>query len=155
MKVYLLAVGERMPSWVESAFETYRKRLVAPVTLQLIEVAARRRGKNADITRIVEAEGEALLDAVPSGARPIVLDRNGRRIDTERLAAMLRGWVDESQDIAFLVGGPEGLSDRCIAAASLRLKLSDLTFPHPLVRVILAEQLYRAYSIIHGHPYHR
>jgi 23S rRNA (pseudouridine1915-N3)-methyltransferase len=155
VKVYLVAVGDRMPPWVGAAFETYRTRLVAPVTLHLVEVAARRRGKNADLSRIVDAEGEALLNAVPTAALPVALDRGGRRIDTESLAVMLRGWVDDSQDVAFLVGGPEGLSEACIAATRLKISLSDLTFAHPLVRVILAEQLYRAYSIIHGHPYHR
>lgn len=155
MKIAVVAIGQRMPPWVVSAFDEYRRRLNAPVTMELIEVAARRRGRNPDIARIVDAEGDALLKGVPAGAMPIALDRGGRRIDTEALARMLRTWIDESQDVAFLIGGPEGLSRGCLERARLAISLSDLTFAHPLVRVILAEQIYRAYSINHGLPYHR
>ncbi len=144
-----------MPGWVNIAFEEYRRRLVAPVALELVEVEARRRGKNPDIRRIVDAEGEALIAAVPAGALTIALDRGGRAVDTETLAGLLQEWVDDAQDVAFLVGGPEGLSDKCLSAAHLKLSLSTLTFAHPLVRVVVAEQIYRAYSINHGLPYHR
>src|SRR5690606_18586533 len=146
---------QRMPGWVGEGFEEYRRRLAPPLSLQLVEVAAGRRGKNADLARIVEAEGEALLERVPPGALPVALDRAGKRVDTESLASMLARWVDDAQDVAFLVGGPEGLSTSCLARCPLRLSLSDLTFAHPLVRVILAEQIYRAFSINHGLPYHR
>ena len=96
-----------------------------------------------------------MVKRAPPGSLVIALDRRGKRLGTENLAAMLGEWVDHSQDVAFLVGGPEGLSDRCLADARHRFSLSDMTFAHPLVRVILAEQIYRAYSIINGLPYHR
>jgi 23S rRNA (pseudouridine1915-N3)-methyltransferase len=155
MKVFVVAIGQRMPDWVETAFEVYRVRLNGSATLDLIEVPAKKRGKNPDIRRILDDEGERLLASVPRGALPIALDRGGRRVDTETLAKMLTQWIDEAQDVAFLVGGPEGLSSRCLDDARLTMRLSDLTFAHPLVRVILAEQIYRAYSIHHGLPYHR
>lgn len=151
----MVAVGQRMPQWVATAFEEYRGRLSGPVRLDLIEVAARKRGRNPDLRRILDDEGERLLAAVPRGALPVALDRGGRGVDTRSLAHMLRGWIDDSEDVAFLIGGPEGLSERCLESARLKISLSELTFAHPLVRVILAEQVYRAYSIIHGLPYHR
>jgi 23S rRNA (pseudouridine1915-N3)-methyltransferase len=144
-----------MPGWVKEAFEEYRGRLTAPVSIALVEIPARKRGKNPDLSRIVEDESESLIKRVPKGSVTIALDRRGKRLTTERLAAMLEEWVDHSQDVAFLVGGPEGLSERCLAAARHRFSLSDMTFAHPLVRVILAEQIYRAYSINNGLPYHR
>ena len=150
-----MAIGRRMPDWVGTAFDEYRRRLRPPVALELIEVDAIRRGKNADVGRIVQAEGESLLAAVPDGAMPVTLDRGGRAVSTRELAGLLQSWIDDAQDVAFLVGGPEGLSDRCLAASRLSLSLSRLTFAHPLVRVVLAEQIYRAFSINHGLPYHR
>ncbi len=155
VKATLVAVGRRMPDWVNAAFDEYRRRLRPPVSLELVEVEARRRGRNADVARIIEDEGAAVLAAVPGGALPVALDRGGRDVDTRELAGLLQGWVDDAQDVAFLVGGPEGLSAPCLSASRLTLSLSRLTFAHPLVRVVLAEQLYRAFSINHGLPYHR
>lgn len=154
MKIHLLAVGRRMPSWVDTAFEEYRRRLTPPVSLELVEVAAGQRRRNTDLKRVVEEEGDALLAAVPDGALRVALDREGRALDTLALAGRLQRWVDDAQDVAWLVGGPEGLSRRCLAGAEC-ISLSALTFAHPLVRVIVAEQVYRAFSINHGLPYHR
>ncbi len=155
MNIRLLAVGRKMPAWVETAFEEYRRRLVPPVSMDLVEIAAGRRGKGADVARILEQEGQALLDAVPRGSLLVALDRGGRRLDTASLAALLQRWVDDSRDVALLVGGPEGLSRACLERCDLTLSLSEMTFAHPLVRVIVAEQVYRAYSINAGLPYHR
>ena len=155
MNIHLIAVGERMPAWVSQGYEEYARRMPRECRLRLIEIAPGRRGKNADIARAVRDEGQRMLAAIPKGARVIALEVEGRTWSTERLAGQLRDWMGGGQDIALLVGGPEGLSDQARAAASQQWSLSPLTLPHPLVRVILAEQLYRAWSILANHPYHR
>ncbi|HHI76002.1 MAG TPA: 23S rRNA (pseudouridine(1915)-N(3))-methyltransferase RlmH [Gammaproteobacteria bacterium] len=155
MKIHLIAVGERMPAWVQQGYEEYARRLPRECALRLVEIAPGRRGKNADTARAVQDEGRRLLAAIPKGARVIALEVNGRPWSTEQLAERLQGWLGGGSDIALLVGGPEGLSDEARAAAGQRWSLSPLTLPHPLVRVILAEQLYRAWSILNNHPYHR
>lgn len=144
-----------MPAWVDSAWSDYARRLGGAVSLELVEVPARRRGRNADVARIRRDEGERLLAAVPERSRIIALDVLGRRWSTAALAEAMGQWMQDGRDIALLVGGPDGLDSACLKAAEMRWSLSDLTFPHPLVRVIIAEQIYRAWSVIEGHPYHR
>ncbi len=155
MNLHLIAVGERMPAWVDQGYEEYARRMPRECRLRLVEIAPGRRGKNADIARAVRDEGQRMLAAIPKGARVIALEVGGRAWSTEQLADRLRDWMGGGQDVALLVGGPEGLSDQVRAAASQQWSLSPLTLPHPLVRVILAEQLYRAWSILANHPYHR
>jgi len=155
MHIFLLAVGERMPGWVQEGFQEYAKRLPRECQLVLREIPAGRRGKNADLARLTAEEGQRLLAAVPKGARIVALDRLGREHDTPALAEALRGQLGRGSDLAILIGGPEGLSDGCLAAADERWSLSRLTFAHPVVRLVIAEQLYRAWSIISKHPYHR
>ncbi len=155
MKIHLIAVGERMPAWMQQGYEEYARRLPRECALKLVEIAPGRRGKNADTARAVLDEGRRLLAAIPKGARVIALEVNGRPWSTEQLAERLQGWLGGGSDVALLVGGPEGLSDEARAAAGQQWSLSPLTLPHPLVRVILAEQLYRAWSILNNHPYHR
>lgn len=155
MQIHLIAIGERMPRWVQDGFDEYAKRLPAECALRLIEIPAGKRGKNADITRIMRDESERLLSAIPKGAKVVALEVGGRSWSTEQLAAQLEDWLHSGQDLALLVGGPEGLSDAARAAAGQLWSLSPLTLPHPLVRVVLAEQLYRAWSVLRNHPYHR
>ena len=161
MRIRLLSVGTRMPGWVDEGFAEYAKRLPAECALELREIEPGRRGRGrgkdsaADLDRIRHDEGDRLLKAVPDGALAVALDVRGRPWSTEQLAAHLTGWLGSGRGVALLVGGPDGLSDACLARAEQRWSLSPLTFPHPLVRVILAEQLYRAWSINKGHPYHR
>jgi len=155
MNIHLIAVGEKMPRWVQDGYGEYAKRLPAECALKLVEIAPGKRGKNADIARAMRDEGERMLAAIPKGARVIALEVNGREWATEQLATQLEGWLGGGQDIALLVGGPEGLADDCRQRAHQLWSLSPLTLPHPLVRVLLAEQLYRAWSILRGHPYHR
>lgn len=155
MRIYLIAVGSRMPDWVTQGFGEYARRLSADCALQLVEIAAGRRGKNADIARITRDEGERSLAAIPNGALVVALDVKGRAWSTEQLSQQLDGWLHDGRDIALLVGGPEGLAPECLARAEQRWSLSPLTLPHPLVRIVVAEQLYRAWSILNGHPYHR
>ena len=155
MRIHILAIGDRMPEWVETGYAEYAKRLPRECSLVLHEIPAGKRGKNADLARLTAEEGERLLAAVPKGARVVALDRTGREHDTESLAESLRAQLGRGGDLALLVGGPEGLSDECLAAAAERWSLSRLTYAHPVVRVVLAEQLYRAWSIITQKPYHR
>lgn len=155
MQIMLLAVGTRMPGWVGNAFDEYAGRMPRSCTLGLREIPARKRGKNADIPRILGEEARDLARAVPNGSLKISLDRKGRTLTTRELSDRLQGWIDESRDVALLVGGPEGLSEEVLRESDHVWSLSALTFAHPLVRVIIAEQLYRAWSICAGLPYHR
>ncbi|MCB1797937.1 MAG: 23S rRNA (pseudouridine(1915)-N(3))-methyltransferase RlmH [Gammaproteobacteria bacterium] len=155
MQIHLIAVGDKMPRWVQDGFNEYAKRLPAECALRLTEVAAGKRGKNADIPRIIRDESERLLAAVPRGATAVALEVGGTSWSTEQLAAQLDTWMNSGQDLALLVGGPDGLGAEVRAAAAQLWSLSALTLPHPLVRVVLAEQLYRAWSILRNHPYHR
>ena len=155
MKLHLLAVGQKMPAWVEQGFQEYAQRMPVEARLELKEIAPGKRGKNADIKRIVQEEGQRLQAAIPKNTHIVVLDVKGRNWSTEQLANRLGEWMQSGQDVSLLVGGPEGLSAECLALAQERWSLSALTFPHPLVRIILAEQLYRAWSVLRHHPYHR
>lgn len=155
VRIHLLSVGRRMPQWVATGYRDYAKRLPAECGLHLVEIDPGYRGKGANPAAARRDEGERLLAALPKGARAIALDVRGRVWSTEQLAAALAAWMADGRDLALLVGGPEGLGEACIQRADRLWSLSALTFPHPLVRVILAEQLYRAWSILQGHPYHR
>jgi 23S rRNA (pseudouridine1915-N3)-methyltransferase len=155
MRISLIAVGTRMPDWVEQGYQEYARRLPADYSLQLVEINAGKRGKGADIARITQQEGEKMLAAIPKGARVVALDVLGRGWSTEQLAQAMDDWRHDGRDVALLVGGPEGLAPACLAQAEQRWSLSPLTLPHPLVRIVVAEQLYRAWSILHNHPYHR
>lgn len=143
-----------MPDWVAAGVREYSGRLPANF-LQLIELPLATRTKASDLRRVQAEEGQRLLKAIPNGAHVIALDPRGRSLDTETLAMRLEEWQQERRDVVFLIGGPEGLNDACLARSNERWSLSKLTFPHMLVRVILAEQLYRAWSILRKHPYHR
>lgn len=155
MKITLLAVGTKMPGWVTTAFTEYQKRLPRQCALELHEIAARHRGKNADIARILRDEAEAIRQAIAPQARIICLDRKGRTVDTAGLANRLQQWIDEQQDVALVIGGPEGIAPSLLSESHQVWSLSALTFAHPLVRVMVAEQVYRAWSITANLPYHR
>ena len=155
MIIQLIAVGEKMPTWVQQGYEDYAKRLSGDTRLRLVEIAPGRRGKSASAEKAVQAEGERQVAALGKGTRVIALEVNGRPWTTEQLAAQMQNWLGEGRDVDLLVGGPEGLSGQARARAEQQWSLSPLTLPHPLVRVVLAEQLYRAWSILKNHPYHR
>lgn len=144
-----------MPDWVEAGVAEYRKRLTQDVTLDVVEIPMARRTKTTDIRRAREQEGEAMLAAIPPGDGVVALDVLGQAWSTPQLSGRLEGWLREGRHYSLLVGGPDGLSEACLARAQLRWSLSPLTLPHPLVRIVVAEQLYRAWSLLHGHPYHR
>ncbi|MCH9769789.1 MAG: 23S rRNA (pseudouridine(1915)-N(3))-methyltransferase RlmH [Gammaproteobacteria bacterium] len=155
MQITLIAIGQRMPSWVISATDEYNKRLPANYQLQIKALSAQKRGKNSDINRLLEIESQQLIDAVPDNNLIIALDRQGREFSSTQLASQLQNWHDDRQDISLLIGGPEGISKNVLSKAHETWSLSKLTLPHPLVRILIAEQIYRAWGILSGHPYHR
>lgn len=144
-----------MPDWVEVASNDYGKRLPAEIKINSILLPLIKRGKNPDIPRIIRDESRKILASVPKGSLLVVLDVVGKSISTMKLSAIIEGWLQQAQDVSIVIGGPDGVSDELLAEASLKLSLSALTFPHPLVRIILLEQIYRAWSILNNHPYHR
>jgi 23S rRNA (pseudouridine1915-N3)-methyltransferase len=154
MRLRLVAVGTRMPGWVTEGFQDYAGRMPRECRLELREVALGRRTRSGDVTRAMTEEGERLL-AASEGCLRVCLDVRGAAVDTPALAGRLANWMQEGQDVALLVGGPDGLAEACLAAARWRWSLSPLTLPHGLVRVLLAEQMYRAWTVLSGHPYHR
>lgn len=155
MKARLIAVGEGAPGWVAEGFAEYRKRLSHWLPLDLVEVAPGLRGKGRDPLRAMQEEGARVLAAVPRGARIVMLDGDGSAHSSEQLAARLERWRANGQDLAFLIGGPEGHAAQVRDAADESWALGPATLPHMLVRLIVAEQLYRAASILANHPYHR
>jgi 23S rRNA (pseudouridine1915-N3)-methyltransferase len=155
MDIKLIAVGTRMPAWVSEGYREYARRLPHECTLSLSEIPLGQRSRSGSVQRAVSEEGRRMLAATGTGQRIIALDIKGRSWSTGQLAEQLELWLQDGRDVALLVGGPDGLAPDCLQRAEQRWSLSPLTLPHPLVRVVLAEQLYRAWSIISGHPYHR
>ncbi len=144
-----------MPGWVVDGYREYARRIPAECALHLIEITPGHRGKKADLSRAVRDEGERMLKSIPKGCRVLALDVSGSAWSTEGLSERLAQWLADGRDLALLVGGPEGLASDCLQRADGRWSLSPLTLPHPLVRVVVAEQLYRAWSLLRNHPYHR
>ncbi len=144
-----------MPDWVNQAYLEYSKRLSGECNLQLVEIPAAKRSKNNCAEKIMREEGVRILASVPNNTYILALDVKGKSWTTNALAKKMGQWMQMGKDISLLIGGPDGLSEACATTADEHWSLSTLTFPHPLVRVILAEQLYRAYSILKNHPYHR
>jgi 23S rRNA (pseudouridine1915-N3)-methyltransferase len=155
VKARLIAVGERAPDWVAAGFSEYQKRLSHWLPLELVEVAPGLRGKGRDAARAMSDEGVRVLAAVPRNPHVVSLDGRGKPYSSEQLAVRLEYWRQQGRDLAFLIGGPEGHAPEVIAAANESWSLGPLTLPHMLVRLVLAEQLYRAASLLANHPYHR
>jgi 23S rRNA (pseudouridine1915-N3)-methyltransferase len=155
VRFVVLAVGTKMPAWVDQAFGDYARRLSKPWRLELVEIRAEPRTEGKPVAAMMRAEATRLSAALPPGSFRVALDEHGRELTSQALAR----WVDERQveqrDIAFLIGGPDGLDPELLAGANLKLRLSAFTLPHALARVVIAEQLYRAVTILNGHPYHR
>ncbi len=155
MRIKVIAVGTKMPAWVETGYQEYAKRLPRDFSVQVVELPLGPRGKNASVQKAITKEGEQMLAAIPSGDRVIALDVEGKPWSTEQLARNLSDWRMEGDNYSILIGGPDGLAPTCLQRAHARWSLSALTLPHPLVRIVLIEQLYRAWTILHNHPYHK
>lgn len=155
MKIHFIAVGNRMPTWIVSGYQEYAQRLTQDCVLQLIEIAPAKRAKAMDTAKVLREESERIHAAIPKGCLTVVLDERGQEFATLELANELSRWLSSGRDVALLAGGTDGLADDCKTLAEKQWSLSRLTLPHPLVRVVVAEQLYRAWSVLHNHPYHR
>lgn len=155
MRIKLITVGSKMPGWVENGYEEYSRRLGHDLKLELVEIPLNRRSKGADVKRLQEKEANQMMAAVGQGDLVVTMEIKGKAWSTEQLADTMGGWFHSGRNVSLLVGGPEGLHPACMAQADLRWSLSPLTLPHPLVRVVVAEQVYRAWSILHNHPYHK
>jgi 23S rRNA (pseudouridine1915-N3)-methyltransferase len=154
VKLLLVAVGQRPPAWADEAYQDYAKRFPPDLRLELKAVKAEpRSGKTAE--QLMAAEAARIELALPKGVRRVVLDEHGSRLTTKQLAQRLTAWVNDGRDVALIVGGPDGLAPPLKASADETLRLSDLTLPHAFVRVLLAEALYRAWTVTINHPYHR
>jgi 23S rRNA (pseudouridine1915-N3)-methyltransferase len=155
MKLLLVAVGLRQPAWADAAWDDFAKRFPPECRLELKAVKAEPRSSGKPVAALLAAEAGRIEAALPKGARRVVLDERGERRTTAQLAERLRFWLGDGRDVALLIGGPDGLSDTLKAGADETLRLSDLTLAHAFARVLLAEALYRAWSLQSGHPYHR
>ena len=155
MRLLLVAVGQRMPAWAEDATAEFVKRFPPDLPLRLKTVKAEPRSSGKSVAQMMDAEAERLQDATPRGARRVVLDERGERQTTVQLAERLRRWQQDGRDVVLYMGGPDGLAPTLKDSADEKLRLSDLTLPHALARVLLVEALYRGWSVNAGHPYHR
>ena len=155
MRVSILSVGHKMPAWVQEGYQEYAKRMPPEIRLDLIELKPEDRTSGKTTEKAKALEGERILAAVPDGATLIALDEKGRAVTTQGLSVLLTEWMRDGSHPAFVIGGADGLSDEVKERAGKLVSLSSLTLPHAMVRVLLAEQLYRAWSILARHPYHR
>lgn len=155
MKLLVIAVGHRMPGWVEQAWADYARRLPADCALELREIKPEARSGGKSPSQMMQAEARRIEAAIPSGTLRIALDERGRDFTTQELSVELEQWRSQGRNVTFLVGGPDGLDTQLKKDSDSLMRLSSLTLPHPMVRVILAEQLYRAWAIMVNHPYHR
>ena len=154
MKLLVVAVGQRQPAWAQTAYLEFAKRFPPEMRLELHAVKAETRGHKTD-EQLMAAEAVRLEGALPRGVRRVVLDEQGARVTTLQLAERMKAWQHDGRDVALLIGGPDGLAEALKSSADETLRLSDLTLPHAFVRVLLAEALYRAWTVMSNHPYHR
>jgi 23S rRNA (pseudouridine1915-N3)-methyltransferase len=155
MKLFILAVGNKMPEWVTSGFNEYAKRMPREATIALVEIKPEPRTTGKTVAQIMEAEAQRIELALPKDVTRIVLDERGAHLTSKQLSQKMHDWLGGGRDVAFIIGGADGLHESVRKAAHQLMALSALTLPHGMVRVLLAEQLYRAYSLLHNHPYHR
>ena len=155
MKLIVIAVGTRMPAWVEIAWEDYAKRMPADCAIELKEIKPEPRTTGKTPQQMMQAEAKRIEATIPASALRIALDEHGKDLTTMNLSSRLEQWRSGGQDVVFLIGGPDGLDSELKKSCSGMIRLSSLTLPHPMVRIVLAEQLYRAWAILVNHPYHR
>ncbi|MDX1519189.1 MAG: 23S rRNA (pseudouridine(1915)-N(3))-methyltransferase RlmH [Gammaproteobacteria bacterium] len=155
MKINLIAVGRKLPAWINSGYEEYAKRLTGECDLKLLEIAAVKRSNSVSPAKIKSIEAERIRKQIPAGSYVIALDENGKSCTTRALSEKFSGWLADGRNVTFIIGGADGLDDSLIEQSDEVLSLSELTLPHGLARILVAEQLYRAFSILKNHPYHR
>lgn len=155
MKLLILAVGNRMPSWITEGFNEYAKRMPREAAISLIEIKPEPRSSGKTAAQIMESEAQRIRAALPASALCIALDERGATPTTKQLSQQMQDWMQQGRDVAFVIGGADGLHESLKHRAQQLMALSALTLPHGMVRVLLAEQLYRAHSLLHNHPYHR
>ncbi len=155
MKLLLVAVGHKMPDWISTGFNEYAKRMPREARIELVEIKPEPRTTGKSTPQIMAAEAQRILAALPQDALRIALDEHGTQPTTKRLAQLMEEWMQGGRDVAFIIGGADGLHESVKSSANQLMALSTMTLPHGMVRVLLAEQLYRAHSLLHNHPYHR
>ena len=155
MRVSILSVGHKMPAWIQEGFQEYARRMPPEIRVELVELKPEERSAGKPAAKAMQAEGERLIGAMPSGSTVLALDEKGRAVSTQGLSVMLADWMRDGTHPAFVIGGADGLDPAVKERADKLISLSALTLPHGLVRVLLAEQLYRAWTILARHPYHR
>ena len=155
MRIRIIAVGSKMPDWVEQGYAEYAKRMPRDCVVEMVELPLAQRTKNTDIAKAIEKEGEAILAIIAKGEKVIALDVKGAPWSTEQVAEHMTSWKMSGSNFCLLIGGPDGLAPACVAIATAKWSLSALTLPHPLVRIVVIEQLYRACTILQNHPYHK
>lgn len=155
MVIHFITVGQKMPKWVQDGYAEYAKRLPKACSMKLIELPMAQRGKTSSVEQNRAEEAKRILAAVPKGATIIALDEHGQQVTTKGLAEKLEDWLAGGHDVALIVGGPDGLDAGILQQAQWKWGLSKLTMPHPMVRILVVEQIYRAWSVIQNHPYHR
>lgn len=155
MVIHFIVVGQKMPKWVQEGFSEYTKRLPKACSIKLIELPMAVRGKTSSVEKNKQEEAKRIQSVIPKGAKLIVLDEHGKQTTTIQFSEKLKDWLGSGQDIALIVGGPDGLALELIQKSEWKWGLSKLTLPHPMVRILVAEQVYRAWSVLQNHPYHR
>ena len=155
MRIRIIAVGERMPRWVDEVVDDYTRRLAGGLKVALVEVPAGQRSSRGDPAQAMRIEGQRILAVTKPQEFVVALAEDGAQMSTRELATWLANRMNDGRDLALVIGGPDGLASEVLARSDSKLSLSKLTLPHPLVRVVLAEQLYRAHTVLSGHPYHR
>ncbi len=155
MRLLIASVGHKMPGWITEGYGEYAKRMPREARIELIEIKPEPRTTGKNTSQIMEAEAQRISSALPQNCTRIALDERGEAVTTRRLSESMKEWMSEGRDVAFIIGGADGLHDSVKKDAHRMISLSSCTLPHGLVRVLLAEQLYRAYSLMHNHPYHR
>jgi len=155
LNIELLAAGTKPPAWIATGISEYQKRLPRDWPLEIREIPVAKRRKGEPVTRPIQEEGERMLAAITPSSLVVTLDRKGRNWSTQELAKNLERWQLDFSKVQFLIGGPDGLSNNCLEVAAESWSLSNLTFPHFIVRILLAEQIYRAWSLLNNHPYHK
>lgn len=155
MHIRLLAVGDRQPGWVDEAFDSYAGRLPREWRFSSQSLPTAKRGKSQAAARAIDGEGQKILANIDAAEKMFLLDERGKQMSSQKLAQQLSTWLGDGRDLVFVIGGPDGVSDACRARADFTWSLSPLTLPHGLARVLFVEQMYRAASLLAGHPYHR